>query len=89
MPISIKNQEVESLLNEIIAITGEGKTEAIKRALQERKNRMGLQCSENKEKQLLSFLKTEVWPQIPEHLLGKGISQEEQDKMLGFEQTKG
>ncbi len=84
MPLNIKNPEVEKLINEVVAITGESKTEAVKKALLDRKAKLSLRVTEPREERLLRFLKEEVWPQVPEHLLGKGISQDEQDEILGF-----
>jgi antitoxin VapB len=34
--------------------------------------------------QVLRFLEEEVWPQIPPELLGKGISKEEEEAVLGY-----
>lgn len=68
----------------MVALTGESKTEAVRKALLERKDRLSLQAAEPRAQRLLRFVEQDVWPQIPEHLLGQGISQEEQDEMLGF-----
>lgn len=84
MPLNIKNAEVEALIEEMVALTGESKTEAVRKALLERKDRLSLQVAEPKEQRLLRFLEQDVWPHIPEAMLGKGIPQEEQDEMLGF-----
>jgi len=40
MALNIKNRRVEDLANEIAEITGETKTEAIRRALEERRQRL-------------------------------------------------
>ena len=40
MALNIKNAEVEALAAEIARITGESKTEAVRRALAERKTRL-------------------------------------------------
>lgn len=84
MPLNIKNREVEQLVIELTQITGESKTEAIRKALLERKTKLSLEIAESKEERLLRFLEDEVWPEIPKDILGKGISQEEQDEILGF-----
>ena len=72
MALNIKNAEVENLIREVIALTGESKTEAVRQALLERRAKLSLQVAESKEARLLRFLKDEAWPQIPEHL-GKGV----------------
>jgi len=46
MALNIKNIEVERLAAQIAEITGETKTEAIRRALLERKDRLGLPAIE-------------------------------------------
>ena len=86
MALNIKNIKVEKLVNEVVAITGESKTEAIRKALEERQARLSFSINvvETKEERLLSFLNEDVWPLIPTDLLGKEISQEEQDEILGF-----
>lgn len=40
MAINIKSQRVQRLLDEVTALTGETKTEAIRRALEERRDRL-------------------------------------------------
>ena len=43
MALNIKNAQVEDLATEIAGITGESKTEAIRRALEERRQRLSFQ----------------------------------------------
>ena len=40
MPLNIKNLEVERLAEEIARLTGESKTEAVRKALEERRTRL-------------------------------------------------
>ncbi|MGA2262843.1 MAG: type II toxin-antitoxin system VapB family antitoxin [Acidobacteriota bacterium] len=85
MPLNIKNAEVESLAAEVAAITGETKTEAIRRALRERRQRLSYHIvHHNREAELLKFLEREIWPAIPKKFLGHRLSRAEQDKILGF-----
>ena len=83
MPLNIKNSEVEALISEVVALTGESKTEAVRRALLERRAKL-IQVAEPKAARLLHFLEEEVWPQVPKDILGKGVPQVEQDELLGF-----
>ena len=83
MALNIKNPEVEKLAAEVSALTGESKTQAIRKALEERKARLELTGQDKKER-LQTFLETQVWPKVPDELRGKGISQEEQDDILGY-----
>lgn len=32
----------------------------------------------------LEYLEKEVWPKVPANLLGKGVSKDEQEEILGF-----
>ena len=85
MALNIKNQEVEDLLEAVISITGESKTEAVRKALEERKQRLGTQfVSQPSEERLLAFLQDEIWRHIPEQLLGTTISRSEEEEILGY-----
>ena len=65
MALNIKNPLVEELATEIAGITGESKTEAIRRALEERRQRLSFQVvRENRGEELRSFLEREVWSVI-------------------------
>jgi antitoxin VapB len=65
MALNIKNSQVEELAAEIAEITGESKTEAIRRALEERRQRLSFQVAhESRGDELRSFLEREVWSVI-------------------------
>jgi len=65
MALNIKNAQVEELAAEVAEITGESKTEAIRRALEERRRRLSFQIAqENRGDELRSFLEREVWSVI-------------------------
>jgi antitoxin VapB len=74
MALNIKNDEVERLAADVARITGETKTEAIRRALVERRDRLRYRIPAGARQQRgLRFLQREVWPQIPaDQLLGYG-----------------
>ncbi|CAN5532569.1 type II toxin-antitoxin system VapB family antitoxin [soil metagenome] len=84
MALNIKNAEVERLAHEVSAMTGENKTQAIKRALEERKARLELAGGQSRAERLRRFLEEEVWPNIPEDVRGKRLSKEEEEEVLGF-----
>ena len=85
MPLNIKNAEVERLATEVAAMMGETKTEAIRRALQERKQRLSFKVTQkDPRKKLISFLEREIWPAIPKGLLGKRMGRKEEDRLLGY-----
>ncbi len=85
MALNIKNPEVEQLAADIAATAGETKTEAIRRALLERKQRLAFRTDgKDKYLKLLEFLEHEVWCQIPKEMLGVPMSEAEHDQILGF-----
>ncbi len=85
MALNIKNPEVERLATEIAGITGETKTEAVRRALEERRERLSFQIVPRDRKgDLLRFLEEEVWSVIPEDRLGKPLSCDEEEALLGY-----
>lgn len=86
MPLSIKNAEVERLVAEVARMTGESKTEAVRRALKERRDRLTLQeSSQNRAARIRRVLEDEIWPAVPAEALGTTISREEEERILGLE----
>ena len=76
---------MERLLEELVQLTGETKTEAVRKALEELRQRLALGLATQQEnKRLLSFLQDEVWPQIPAEMLGTGLTKEEEENILGY-----
>lgn len=85
MALNIKNQDVESLLNELVQLTGESKTEAVRKALAERRQSLALHYGAvNLETRLRAFLQEEIWPQIPPHQRGRRLTQDEEEAILGY-----
>jgi antitoxin VapB len=85
MPLNIKNNEVESLVSEVAELTGESKTEAVRRALEERRERLAFRVtSGNRAARLKRFLEQEVWPIVPEGELGRRLSRAEEEAILGY-----
>jgi antitoxin VapB len=86
MALNIENQDVETLLDSIVKMTGESKTEAVRKALEERQQRLALRSMISHDRnRLITFLEEEIWPQIPAELLGKTLSKAEEEEILGFE----
>ena len=66
-------------------MTGETKTEAVRKALEERKQRLAFQVVGSRPiEDVHRFLEREVWPLVPEVLLEKSLKPGEQDEILGF-----
>lgn len=85
MALNIKNREVERLAAEVAALANESKTEAIRRALLDRKERLALRRGNaSKGDRLLALLQNRIWPQIPPHVRGKRISKRERERILGY-----
>lgn len=85
MAVNIKNDRVERLLDEVASLTGETKTEAIRRALEERRDRLARGAVEvNPADRLRRLLEREIWPSIPESVRGTRLSKADEELMLGY-----
>jgi antitoxin VapB len=84
MALNIKDPETERLAAEVAKLTGESKTRAVRVALQERKKRLELERPKGARRPLLQFFEEEIWPHIPADQLGKPISKEEREEILGL-----
>jgi antitoxin VapB len=84
MGLNIKNPEVERLVAEVAAATGQSKTEAIRQAMLDRKEKLALPPLEERMRQIMEKMDRELLPLIPEELRGKPLTQEEQDEILGY-----
>ena len=85
MSLNIKNPDVENLLDEVVRLTGESRTEAIRKALDERRRLLLTQAvTPRSEARLLAFLEDEIWSQIPAELMGQPMTKEEEEALLGY-----
>lgn len=85
MALNIKNPEVERLAAEVARLAKETKTEAIRRALLDRKQRLVLhRGGKSKSDRLLKWLQTEVWPKIPDDVRGRPLTKQEKEEILGY-----
>lgn len=84
MPLNIKNIAVERLVAEVAALTGETKTEAVRKALQERRARLGLRAAADRGARLARFLRQEVWPHLPAEERGRRLTKAEEEELLGY-----
>ena len=72
MALNIKNHEVERLATEVAELAHESKTEAIKKALFERREHLSYRLAAVDRGDLLrDLLHNEIWPMIPKALLGR------------------
>ena len=84
MALNLKNAEVERLAAEVAQLTGETKTEAIRRALEERRRRLKGVSGDGRRDRVLRHLKSKVWPKIPKRQIGRRLSRHEEDAILGY-----
>ena len=81
MALNIKNPEVEALAAEVAQLAGETQTEAVHRALLERKQRLAVRiATTERDERVRRFLEREVWSQV----VGSRPSAEEEDGLLGY-----
>ena len=84
MALNLKNAEVERLAAEVARLAGESKTEAIRRALEERRHRLRGHVGSDRKARVLTFLRRKVWATIPKEELGRRLSRAEEDEILGY-----
>jgi antitoxin VapB len=84
MPLNLKNAEVERLAAEVARLTGESKTEAIRRALEERRRRLKGPETKERRARVLRVLRSKIWPSIPKNRLGRRLNREEEEVILGY-----
>lgn len=84
MALNLKNAGVERLAAEVARLTGESKTEAIRRALEERRRRLVGRSVAERRQRVLRFLETRIWPALPREQRGRRLSRDEEDAILGY-----
>lgn len=85
MALNIKNEEVERLVADVAAATGETKTEAVRQALVERRARLRRRLADpSGRKRALRFLGQEIWTRVPADQLGRMPDRREREEILGY-----
>jgi len=84
MALNIKNSVVERLAADVARLTGESKTEAIRRALEERRGRLRSASGDTRRARVLRFLEKKVWPAVPKTQAGRRLTRAEEDEILGY-----
>ena len=85
MALNLKNEEVERLAADVAAMANESKTEAVRRALLERKtslsSRPGSQTRSERAASIVEMFRASA---APAEILGKRLSRAEEAEILGF-----
>jgi antitoxin VapB len=84
MALNIKNTDVEKLAAVVARLTGESKTEAIRRALEERRRRLTARSVDDRRARVVKFLEKRVWPTLPRGQKGRRLTRQEEDRILGY-----
>ncbi|MGC8509810.1 MAG: type II toxin-antitoxin system VapB family antitoxin [Acidimicrobiales bacterium] len=85
MALNLKNPEVERLAAEVARLTGETKTEAVRQALAERRQRLVYrQVTDKPASRVRAFLERDVWPSVPKGQRGRRLTRSEEDNILGY-----
>jgi len=84
MALNLKSPEVEQLAAEVASLAHESKTEAIRRSLSERKSRLQAHGVRPQRPNLRQYLEQNVWPLIPPSELGRTLTRDEEDQILGY-----
>ena len=84
MALNIKNREVDRLADEVAGRTHVSKTEAVRQALATRLATLERTGPTGRGGRLRSFLEHDVWPYLPEELLGTKVTREERERILGL-----
>lgn len=85
MALNLKNSEVERLADEVARLTGETKTEAVRKSLAERHQRLVYRVAPvERGERVATFLESEVWPELSGGERGRRLSRQEEDQILGY-----
>jgi hypothetical protein len=80
----IENPEVDKLVELLVEMTGESPSEIVRRALAELHQRLALHVGQQERgRNFLRFLEEEVWPTPRQGQLGRRLSREEEEDILG------
>ncbi len=83
MALNLKNPEVLALAEELAQLSGTSKTEAIRQALLEQKQRLLLARSRNPEWSAMRFLEDRVWPSLPPGA-SQPLTKRQEEALLGY-----
>lgn len=82
MALNIKDPAAERLAAEVAALAGESKTEAVRVALRERRERLLLAAAGAPRSRLRAALAADVWPLVPPGV--PPVTRAEREEILGY-----
>ena len=76
---------LERLVSEVARLAGESKTEAVRRALEERRDRLSVRSARRDRRTTIrQFLEREVWPVVPKKEAGRRLPRKAKEALLGY-----
>ena len=81
--MSIKNPELEQLADQLSRLTSSSKTEVIRQALKEKKQRLAAAQGFDRKQRLVSYLENRVWPSLPKSASRRWTKAQE-ERALGY-----
>jgi antitoxin VapB len=85
MALNIKDQETERLVARLAEQTGETKTAAVRQAVMAQLAQIdAAEAVQQRKAKLTRLLEDEIWPLLPSEELGKPLTKEEQEEILGI-----
>ena len=79
--VNLKSERVVALLEQVTEQTGETNVDAVTKALEERLQK--LQAADRAAR-TLTWLRTTIWPNLPEAQRAHAPSKAEQEELLGY-----
>jgi antitoxin VapB len=84
MALNIKNSEVERLASEAARLASESKTEAIRRALEDRVRRLKLQRGRRSREDRIQIVLQRFRQKFPNGDFGRKMTKPENEEILGY-----
>jgi antitoxin VapB len=81
MALTLRNIQLDALAIEVAARTGESKTQAVRKALLERRERIHLLKGSTRKRDVGKFLATHIWPSIPPGMPGQELTRSEHEQL--------
>jgi antitoxin VapB len=78
---SIRSDRVAELIEQIASRTGESKVETVTAALERRLKELE---GDARAERTLGWLRSFVWPELPEGVRGRAPTKEDQEDLLGY-----